>query len=86
MQIAPSNYYAAKTRPPSARSVADQQRLEVIRRGANPAPTGPRPTGSIERFHRTLVGGGALKKFYTSESARLAALPAWTQVNRWIEA
>ena len=32
MQIAPSSYYAAKTRPRSARAVADQQRLEVIRR------------------------------------------------------
>ncbi|GAA4472031.1 hypothetical protein GCM10023094_03680 [Rhodococcus olei] len=30
-QIAPSTYYAAKTRPPSARTVADLQRLEVIR-------------------------------------------------------
>jgi len=32
MQLAPSSYYAAMTRPPSARAVADQQRLEVIRR------------------------------------------------------
>ncbi len=31
MQIAPSTYYAAKSRPPSARAVADEQRLEVIR-------------------------------------------------------
>ena len=31
MPIAPSTYYAAKTRPPSARAVADEQRLEVIR-------------------------------------------------------
>ena len=31
MQIAPSSYYAAKTRPPSARAIADAQRLEVIR-------------------------------------------------------
>jgi putative transposase len=31
MQIAPSTYYAAKTRPPSARALADEQRLEVIR-------------------------------------------------------
>lgn len=31
MPIAPSSYYAAKTRPPSARSVADEQRLAVIR-------------------------------------------------------
>ncbi|WP_183093191.1 IS3 family transposase, partial [Nocardioides stalactiti] len=32
IQIAPSSYYAAKTRPPSPRAVADQQRLEMIRR------------------------------------------------------
>lgn len=32
MQIAPSSYYAAKTRPPSARAVADEQRLVVIRK------------------------------------------------------
>jgi hypothetical protein len=31
MPIAPSSYYAAKTRPPSARAVADECRLEVIR-------------------------------------------------------
>jgi len=31
-KIAPSSYYAAKTRPPSVRVIADQQRLEVIRR------------------------------------------------------
>jgi putative transposase len=31
MPIAPSSYYAAKTRPPSARAVADQGHLEVIR-------------------------------------------------------
>ncbi len=33
--------------------------------------------GKIERFHRTLAEGWAFKKFYDSESARLAALPAW---------
>jgi len=32
MQIAPSSYYAAKTRPPSARSILDAERLAVIRR------------------------------------------------------
>jgi putative transposase len=32
MQIAPSTYYAAKTRPLSARAVADGQHLELIRR------------------------------------------------------
>ena len=30
LQFAPSTYYAAKTRPPSARSVSDAARLEVI--------------------------------------------------------
>jgi transposase InsO family protein len=33
--------------------------------------------GKIERFHRTLVGGWAYKKFYSSESARRAAFPSW---------
>jgi putative transposase len=32
MQIAPSSYYAAKSRPRSARAVADEQRLAVIRK------------------------------------------------------
>ena len=31
LQIAPSTSYAAKTRPPSARSLSDAARLEVIR-------------------------------------------------------
>ena len=31
-KIAPSSYYTAKTRPPSARAIADQHRLEVIHR------------------------------------------------------
>jgi putative transposase len=31
MQIAPSSYYAARSRPPSARTVADERRLRVIR-------------------------------------------------------
>ena len=34
-------------------------------------------TNGIERFHRTLVEGWAFKKFSNSQSARLAALPAW---------
>jgi transposase InsO family protein len=37
----------------------------------------PQTNGKIERFHRTLAEGWAFKKFYRSESARLAALPAW---------
>jgi transposase InsO family protein len=40
-------------------------------------PYRPQTNGKIERFHRTLVEGWAFKKFYTSETARLAALPAW---------
>jgi transposase InsO family protein len=40
-------------------------------------PYRPQTNGKIERFHRTLVEGWAFKRFYNSESARLAALPAW---------
>ena len=40
-------------------------------------PYRPQTNGKIERFHRTLAEGWAFKKFYHSESARLAALPAW---------
>jgi transposase InsO family protein len=40
-------------------------------------PYRPQTNGKIERFHRTLIEGWAFKKFYDSESARLAALPAW---------
>lgn len=31
LQVAPSTYYAARTRPPSARAISDAARLEVIR-------------------------------------------------------
>jgi transposase InsO family protein len=40
-------------------------------------PYRPQTNGKIERFHRTLVDGWAFKKFYNSDSARLAALPGW---------
>jgi transposase InsO family protein len=40
-------------------------------------PYRPQTNGKIERFHRTLADGWAFKKFYNSDSARLAALPAW---------
>jgi transposase InsO family protein len=40
-------------------------------------PYRPQTNGKIERFHRTLAEGWAFNKFYTSETARLAALPAW---------
>ena len=68
----------------------DRQRqlLQVATCGARPAPSSgitpkrtrpyrPQTNGKIERFHRTLAEGWAFKKFYNSESARLAALPAW---------
>lgn len=40
-------------------------------------PYRPQTNGKIERFHRTMADGWAFKKFYNSESARRAALPAW---------
>jgi transposase InsO family protein len=40
-------------------------------------PYRPQTNGKIERFHRTLADGWAFKKFYNSESARRAAMPAW---------
>jgi len=40
-------------------------------------PYRPQTNGKVERFHRTLAEGWAFKKFYSSESARLAALPSW---------
>jgi transposase InsO family protein len=40
-------------------------------------PYRPQTNGKIERFHRTMAEGWAFKKFYSSENARRAALPAW---------
>ncbi len=40
-------------------------------------PYRPQTNGKIERFHRTLADGWAFKRFYNSETARRAALPAW---------
>jgi hypothetical protein len=37
----------------------------------------PQTNGKIERFHRTMADGWAFKKFYSTESARRRALPAW---------
>ncbi|MEU8655618.1 IS481 family transposase [Actinoplanes philippinensis] len=40
-------------------------------------PYRPQTNGKIERFHRTLADGWAFTKFYNSEKARRAALPAF---------
>ncbi|HEU5127674.1 MAG TPA: IS481 family transposase, partial [Glycomyces sp.] len=40
-------------------------------------PYRPQTNGKIERFHRTLADEWAYARFYTSETERRAALPAW---------
>ncbi len=42
-----------------------------------PGPTGHRPTGRSNRFHRTLTAGWAFQRLFTSETARRNALPSW---------
>ena len=40
-------------------------------------PRRPQTNGKVERFNRTLLNEWAYAKLYRSESARIAALPAW---------
>ena len=49
--------------------------LDIVHKRTRPYR--PQTNGKLERFHRTLAQGWAFKKFYNSESARRAALPAW---------
>ena len=49
--------------------------LDIVHKRTRPYR--PQTNGKIERFHRTMADGWAFKKFYSSESARRKALPAW---------
>ncbi len=49
--------------------------LQIISKRTRPYR--PQTNGKIERFHRTLADGWAYARFYTSETERRAALPAW---------
>jgi transposase InsO family protein len=50
---------------------------ELHLRHTRTRPYRPQTNGKIERFHRTLADGWALRRHYNSETARRKALPSW---------
>ena len=76
-RASPSNVCSPTTARPTSRICGATPAPSSASRSRRTRPYRPQTNGKIERFHRTLADGWAFKKFYTSESARRAALPAW---------